>query len=95
MRTVGCDDIAEDRALLDKTLDYFEMVEGSSGNLAVMFPWLPSPALIRRNYAGTRLHMIFKTIVDNRKKTGKRREDPLQYLIDQGSDMYHIIQVCQ
>lgn len=93
MRTVGCDDIAENRTLLDKTLNYFEMVEGSSGNVTVMFPWLPSPALLQRNYAGTRLYMIFKSIVDSRQQTGKRREDPLQYLIDQGSDMYHIIQV--
>lgn len=94
MRIVGCDDIADDPVLLEKTLGLYEAVEQSATATAIMFPRLPSLAVIKRTIAGGRLYMIFKKIVDKRKKTGKRGDDPLQYLIDQGDSMERIIEVC-
>jgi len=93
MRIVGCDDIAEDPALLQKTLGLYELIENSATPTAIMFPWFPSIAVIKRTIAGGRLYMIFKNIVDERKKTGKRRDDPLQFLIDEGDSMERIIEV--
>jgi hypothetical protein len=37
--------------------------------------------------------MILNSIVSERQKTGLKRDDPLQFLIDQGDDMGRIIEV--
>lgn len=37
--------------------------------------------------------MLVKNIVDDRKKTGRREEDALQFLIDQGDSLLNIITV--
>lgn len=93
MRTVGCKDIAEDPKLLHKTLGLFETIEQSSTPAAIILPRFPTLALIKRTIAGGRLYMIFKKIVDDRRKTGKREDDPLQHLIDQNDSINEIIQV--
>ena len=93
MRTVGCNEIANDPALLAKTLSYFEIIEQSATPVVVIFPWLPTLSKLKRTYAGGRLYMLFQSIVNNRKKTGQRDEDALQFLIDQGDDVAKIIGV--
>lgn len=93
IRMVGCDDMAEDPELLEKTLGLYETIEKSATPMAIIFPWFPSPAIVKRTMAGGRLYMILKRIVEERKRTGRRRDDPLQYLIDQGDSMTRIIQV--
>jgi hypothetical protein len=93
MRIVGCEDIANDPELLEKTLHLYVTIEKSATPTTIMFPWFPSPAIIKRTIAGGRLYMIFKKIVEERKQTGKRGDDPLQYLIDQGDSVKRIIEV--
>lgn len=94
MRTVACDDIADSPALLAQTLDLYETIDGSATPTAIMFPWFPSPAVIKRTIAGGRLYMILNNIVKGRNETGTRGEDPLQYMIDEGDSMPKIIEVC-
>ncbi len=93
MRIVGCDDIADDPELLEKTLRLYETIEESATPTAILFPRFPSLPIIKRTIAGARLYMIFKKIVEERNKTGKRGDDPLQYLMDQGDNMSMIIEV--
>lgn len=93
MRTIACNEIANDRARVKETLRLYDMVEGASGAVSILFPWLPSPGLIKRTYAGARLHMMIKSIVDERKRTGHREQDPLQYLIDQGDNVFRMVTV--
>jgi hypothetical protein len=93
MRTVGCNEIAEDPTSLAKTLSFFETIEQSGTPAGVIFPWLPTPAKLKRTYAGGRLYFMFQRIVNERKKTGKREDDALQFMIDQGDDVTKIIGV--
>lgn len=93
MRTVGCKEIASDSVLLDKTLHLFEIIEKSGTPTGIVFPWLPTPAKLQKFYAGFSLYMIFQKIVNERKKTGIREDDPLQFMMDQGDDMKRIIGV--
>ena len=93
MRTVGCNEIANDPRLLAKTLSFFETIQQSATPAGVIFPWLPTPAKLKRTYAGGALYIIFQGIVNERKKTGKREEDALQFMIDQGDDVIKIIGV--
>jgi hypothetical protein len=93
MRAGGATEIATNRKLLEKTLSLFESIEKTATPYQIIFPWLPSPALFTRFLSGTRLYMIFQNIVNERKKSGKRYDDPLQYLIDKGDSMRDIIAV--
>lgn len=92
MRTVACNDIADDPALLKKTLALFEAIEGAASPLMIMYPWLPLPGKIKRTYAGAQLYMVIRGIMDARKTSGKRDEDDaLQYLMDEGDNATDII----
>lgn len=91
MRAVGATEIAKSRPMLDKTLRLFEMIEKTSTSYQIMFPWLPSPAMFNRFRGGSQMYMIFRNIVDARRKEGRREDDALQFLMDQGDDVTRII----
>lgn len=93
MRTVGANDIAESPELLERTLHLFEQIESSSSPARIIFPWMPTTAHLKRMAAGARLYMIFNKIAEDRRKTGKRGEDALQFLLDGGDDMIKILSV--
>lgn len=93
MRMVGCNEVANSPELLKTSLKLFETVEKSTTATTMIFPWFPSIALIKRTVAGGRLYMIYKNIVEERKKAGRREEDALQYLLDLGDSVQEIITV--
>jgi sterol 14-demethylase len=88
---VGADEISHDAILREKTLNLFETIESSATATTIMFPHVPTLGLLKRTYAGGRLYMIFKDIIDKRKATGEKHDDPLQYLIDKGDSPMKII----
>ncbi|KPM36604.1 hypothetical protein AK830_g9954 [Neonectria ditissima] len=86
-RTLGSKDIADDPIALERTMAMYSSIEGSSA-FEIMFPSLPTPTKVRKVWAGAQLHRTFSRIVEDRKKTGRREDDSMQVLIDQGaSDM--------
>ena len=93
MRTVACVEIASDHEMLRKVLGLFETIESTATPLSIMYSWVPWPSQWRRTYAGAKLYMIFKNIIDKRAQEGRREDDTLQYLIDQGDDVTKIITV--
>jgi len=93
MRTVACNEIAEDPALLDKTLHLFEAMDKAATPAVVMYPSLPTPAKLKRMWAGAQLYMIFKKIVDERQRADRRDHDALQFMMDHGDDIRTIITV--
>jgi sterol 14-demethylase len=42
MRTVACNEIADDTVVLAKCLEYFEAIEGAVTPVTVMYPWVPT-----------------------------------------------------
>jgi sterol 14-demethylase len=94
LHTVGANEVVRDSNLLDTTLRMFELIEQSSTPYQVIFPWLPTFSLFKRFYAGTRMYMIFEKIVAERKRTGRRGEDALQYLLDEGDTPKQVVSVC-
>lgn len=91
MRTVACSEIADNPPLLARTLKLYETVEGTATPFTIMYSWLPLPAKAKRTWAGAQLYMIFKKVVDDRRKEGREEEDALQYLMDQGDNITDII----
>lgn len=92
-RTVGCNELANNTALRLKYINLFKDLENSVSPMSVMYSWLPVPGKIKRYYAGFRMYLLFKKIVDNRKAEGITEDDALQYLIDQGASMEQVIHV--
>ncbi|KAF2464350.1 cytochrome P450 6A1 [Lindgomyces ingoldianus] len=92
IRMVGADEIADDSKLLERTLKLFEMIDQSATATAVMFPKFPSPAILKRTYAGARLYMMMEDLVKKRQGGGEKHDDALQYLLDQGDRMSKIIE---
>jgi hypothetical protein len=81
MRKVGCNDIANDQALLAKVLGLYDVAEKSYNPSAIIFPFALkalTPAFWKQPFAGARLFFVFKGIVDQRKKTGVKGDDTLQ-----------------
>lgn len=91
MRTVACNEVADDPKTLARCLDLYETVENSADRWMIMFPWLPLWSKFQRTYASAQLYMIFKGVVDDRKKHNRHEEDALQYLIDQGDNITNIL----
>jgi len=94
MRTVACKEVADSPALSAQVLAHFETVD-ETGNtaLAILYPWLWSPSQIRRTWAGFRIYMIFRRCVDERRRTGRREEDAMQFLIDEGDSVRQMVEV--
>lgn len=82
MRTVGCKDVAEDRILLDKMMYLYEQVESSATATALLFPWFPGQAKIRKTIAGAKIYFIFKKIVDARRLDGKTEDVSFSHILE-------------
>lgn len=93
MRTLACNDFADDPAALRKVLKLFETIQGTATPLAIMYPWLPTPSKFRKMLAGSQLYMMFKRVVDERRKTGRKDDDALQFLLDQGDSLTDVLTV--
>ena len=92
LRIVGANDIAEDPQMSEQTLQNLETLERSATATAIMFPKIPSLPILRRTYAGAKLYMTIRNIINKRKASGEKQDDPLQYLIDKGDSTYNIIE---
>lgn len=93
MRTVGCKEISDDLALVKATMRYNRTMELAGTPMAIMFPWLPSPGVIRKYYAGARMYMIFDKVAKARLAEGRREEDAMQVMLDQGDSVKDILGV--
>jgi hypothetical protein len=93
IRSVGCGDIADDLELMGKMMHWYHLVDSLTSPTAVMYPWIPTWGMFKRTVAGMRLFEIVKKIGDERLRTGKRGEDAMQIMMDQGDDMGHIVGV--
>ncbi|KAF1943839.1 cytochrome P450 [Clathrospora elynae] len=90
IRIVGADEMANNAELLAKTLALFEMIDSNA--TAAMFPRLPSLALLKRTYAGTRMYMMIGKMIKARAAASEKHDDALQYLLDQGDDTPKIVE---
>ncbi|KZM19034.1 Sterol 14-alpha-demethylase [Ascochyta rabiei] len=92
MRVVGAHEIADNPKLLEETLNLFEYIEASTTATSIILPKFPSPAVLKRTYAGARLYMIIENIVKRRAASDEKHDDALQYLLDQGDRTHKIVE---
>lgn len=82
-RTVGCNDIADDPKLLEKSLAMFTNID-ATGAIEVMFPWLPTLVKLRKLWGGARMHWMFQRIIKQRREKGQPGKDAMQLMMDAG-----------
>ncbi len=93
IRATGADEIAEDPKLLEEFLKHFETIDSSATATAIMYPKLPSPAVLRRTYAGARMYMMLEKIIKKRAaEPDKKHNDALQFLLDQGDRTFKVVE---
>lgn len=92
IRMVAADEVADDPKLLEETLRYFEMIDSSATATSVMFPKLPSPAVLKRTYAGARLYVMVENIIKKRAASDEKHDDPMQYMLDSGDRTFKIVE---
>lgn len=92
IRMVGAEEIADDPEMLEETLRLFELIDGSATATSVMFPKLPSPAVLKRTYAGAKLYVMIEKIIKTRAASNEKHDDALQYLLDQGDRTFKIVE---
>ncbi|KAI8938157.1 hypothetical protein NX059_005823 [Plenodomus lindquistii] len=92
IRMVGADEIADDAKVLEETLKMFELIDRSATASSVIFPKIPSPALLQRTYAGGRLYMLIEKIIRKRASSNEKHDDALQYMLDQGDRTFKIVE---
>lgn len=94
MRTVGCEEIANDPKTAKKMLHYFETIEACGDKpLSVIYPAVWTIHKVQKLFTGIKLYTTIDNIVKNRKKTGHREKDAMQYLLDQGDSSLNIVEV--
>jgi len=95
-RIVGATEVSDDIQLSRKMLSIFEKFESSNSTTGIIFPWFRvfTPSYILRMVLGTVLYVNFNQIINERKRTGRREDDALQYLLDQDTKLDVIIKVC-
>lgn len=93
VRVVGCNELVNDDVARAKVLKNFHMIEDAGTPFTIMYPKIPTIAFLKRMWGGAQIWMIFDKYIKERKKTGRKEDDPLQYLMESGDDTTQIISV--
>ncbi|KAK1948823.1 cytochrome P450 6A1 [Colletotrichum sublineola] len=91
MRTLGATEIAESPSLLDKSLRLVDEINRNNSTARIIFPFAITPTYLRRFVAAGRLYLMFRKLEQDRRRTGRREQDTLQFLMDEGEDTLKII----
>lgn len=93
MRTVGSTEIAESEDLLARTFKLVTQIGENSSTARIIIPWLPTWRYIKRLTSSARLYMIMNKFAEERKATGRREDDAMQLLLDDGESGLKIVEV--
>lgn len=93
MRIGTCIEFCENPQTIKKIGQIFKDLEAGSSPSAILFPWFPTPARVRRTLAGAKLYSMISGVVQARKKQNRREDDPLQVLIDKDLSLVEITRV--
>ncbi|KAF2218975.1 cytochrome P450 [Elsinoe ampelina] len=91
LRTVGVKELADAPDLLDYSLRLVEVIDDNNSTAKIIIPWFPATKHIKRLLASTRFFLLINRIVRDRKRTGRREDDTLQTLIDDGESIMRTV----
>ncbi|KAJ6123523.1 hypothetical protein N7471_010840 [Penicillium samsonianum] len=83
-------DIANDSVLSARLKSLVDTVDSITNPYSTWFPWLPGPALFQKFFASVQIYRIVQAAINNRKRSGIKRDDMLQQMIDDGDGTIQI-----
>ncbi|KAK0727678.1 cytochrome P450 [Lasiosphaeria miniovina] len=90
LRVVGVSEWLEDAKALDRALWAFCGFESNCSRTRIVFPSLVTLTHAKKLFFGAILYMAIEKVVKQR-KAGKRRDDALQFLLDQDKDVVRFL----
>lgn len=93
MRVIGFNEIADSEELCSTTLKLFECIENGTSPSRIIFPWLPTPAFLRRLTAGIKLYRIFKRLIEVKEAAGQRVDEAPESVTKGGRPIEEVIGV--
>ena len=92
VRCLTCTEIADDPNVVARYRQHYIQAERLS-TAVVLFPWFPSPSMLKRTWATKKMYDIIVKAMKVRKETGIPRNDALQMLLDSGEEHFTIVGV--
>lgn len=87
------DDIAADPATVRYAVTAYRWMNASAGPDGLVLPFIPTPKRVRCILAGMRLWKLVKVSIAARKKDQKPRNDVLQSLLDENTDLMDCVKL--
>ncbi|EIM89162.1 cytochrome P450 [Stereum hirsutum FP-91666 SS1] len=91
VRALTCSEIANDPLVVARLRKLYDQVDRGTTPATVLFPWFPSPAMIRKASATKQIYDIVVKAVNVRKQNGVMQDDSLQMLLNEGDDHAMIV----
>ncbi|KAJ5270744.1 hypothetical protein N7505_006502 [Penicillium chrysogenum] len=83
-------DIANDPVLSARLKSLVDTVDSITNPYSTWLPWLPGPALFHKFFASVQIYRIVQAAINARKRSGIKRDDMLQQMIDEGDGTIQI-----
>lgn len=90
MRVVGVSEWLDDEKVLGRNISAFCKFEENCSKTRMVFPWLITLTHVKKLLYGAILYTSITNIVDQRKKTRKRRDDAVQLILDEEKDVVRV-----
>ncbi|KAJ7631222.1 cytochrome P450 [Roridomyces roridus] len=90
----GCQHLASNPKTVATLINIFDRLDDGATPSALLFPWVPTPARVRRFLAGIQLYRMTKSLVEfERQRSDIDEEDPLQDLIKQNYPVSEVARI--
>lgn len=93
MRTVGATEIAESPGIFSHAFSLVREIGENSSTARIIIPWLPTWRYTKRMIASLRFYMLINGFARERMATGRRENDALQLLLDDGESGRKVVEV--
>ncbi|KAJ6495285.1 cytochrome P450 [Mycena sanguinolenta] len=91
VRCLSSSEIADDAALVARLKKLYDRLDTGTTPATVLFPWFPTPAMIKKLWATKEIYEIIVRAIDAREQSGVSKNDTLQMLVDSGDDKLIIV----
>ena len=93
IRSLTCTEIADDPEIVARLRKLYDQVDRGTTPATVLFPWFPSPSMIKKARATKQLYDVIVGAIKARKQSGVPHNDTLQNFLDSGDQMLTIVEV--
>ncbi|KAI0078353.1 cytochrome P450 [Panus rudis PR-1116 ss-1] len=86
VRSLASSELADDEVLVARLKELYDELDVSTTPASVLFPWFPSPSMVRKLLATKKIYDIVNHAIETRANSGLPGDDTLQLLLDSGDD---------